>query len=113
MITEAVDGEIVHRDSLGSHPAIRPGDINWMTEAVLDAGLAGAGIIRLFSFHIGDAVKDGGLTILLEGFEPPPLPVNIVYLGGGLQPLKVRAFVDFAAPQLKARLASDLASRSP
>jgi DNA-binding transcriptional LysR family regulator len=60
-----------------------------------------------------DAVKEGGLTILLEGFEPPPLPVNIVYLGGGRQPLKVRAFVDFAAPQLKARLASDLASQSP
>jgi hypothetical protein len=36
-------------------------------------------------------------------------PVNIVYLGGGLQPVKVRAFVNFAVPQLKARLASDLA----
>lgn len=25
------DGEIVHRDSIGSEQAIRPGDINWMT----------------------------------------------------------------------------------
>src|SRR6185312_16680412 len=24
-------GEIVHRDSLGSHQPIRPGDVNWMT----------------------------------------------------------------------------------
>jgi hypothetical protein len=45
---------------------------------------------------------------MLEAFEPPPLPVNIVYLGGGLLPLKVRAFLDFAAPRLKARLAADL-----
>ncbi len=46
--------------------------------------------------------------MLLEDFEPPPLPVNIVYLGGGPQPLKVRAFLDFAAPRLRARLGSDL-----
>jgi redox-sensitive bicupin YhaK (pirin superfamily) len=29
-ITYLFDGEIVHRDSLGSHQAIRPGDVNWM-----------------------------------------------------------------------------------
>jgi len=77
-------------------------------EAVLDAGIAGAGIIRLFSYHVADAVKAGALTIILDGFEPPPLPVNIVYLGGAPQPLKVRAFIDFAAPELNARLATDL-----
>jgi DNA-binding transcriptional LysR family regulator len=77
-------------------------------EAVLDAGLAGAGIIRLFSYHVADAVREGHLTTVLEPFEPPPQPVNIVYLGGGLLPLKVRAFIDFAAPRLAARLASDL-----
>ena len=68
----------------------------------------GAGIIRLFSYHVADAVKAGALTILFEDFEPPALPVNIVYLGGGPQPLKVRAFIDFAAPELKTRLAADL-----
>lgn len=30
-VTYLFEGEIVHRDSLGSHQAIRPGDINWMT----------------------------------------------------------------------------------
>ena len=30
-VTYLFDGEIVHRDSLGSHRAIRPGAINWMT----------------------------------------------------------------------------------
>ncbi len=77
-------------------------------EAVLDAAVAGAGIIRLYSYHVADAVKAGRLTVLLEAFEPPPLPVSIIYLGGGLVPLKVRAFIDFAAPLLKARLARDL-----
>jgi DNA-binding transcriptional LysR family regulator len=77
-------------------------------EAAIDAARAGAGIVRLFSYHVADAVRDGKLKIMLEAFEPPPLPVNIVYLGGGLLPLKVRAFLDFAAPRLKARLAADL-----
>jgi DNA-binding transcriptional LysR family regulator len=77
-------------------------------EAAVDAALAGAGISRLFSYHFAAAVKEGRLTILLEAFEPPPLPVNVVYLGGGRLPLKVRAFLDFAAPRLKARLAADL-----
>jgi redox-sensitive bicupin YhaK (pirin superfamily) len=37
-VTYLFDGEIVHRDSLGSQQAIRPGDINWMT--------AGRGIVH-------------------------------------------------------------------
>jgi len=30
-VTYLFDGEIVHRDSLGTHAAIRPGEVNWMT----------------------------------------------------------------------------------
>src|SRR5882757_2645952 len=30
-VTYMFEGEIVHRDSLGSNLAIRPGDVNWMT----------------------------------------------------------------------------------
>lgn len=37
-VTYLFDGEIIHRDSLGSHQAIHPGDINWMT--------AGRGIVH-------------------------------------------------------------------
>ena len=77
-------------------------------EAVLDAGLAGAGIVRLFSYQIAEAVKEGRLKLLLETFEPPPLPVNIFYVGGGLLPSKARAFIDFAVPVLKERLDADL-----
>ena len=59
-------------------------------------------------YSIGDRVT----TIVLFGLYSLPnfwiATMAIVYLGGGLQPLKVRAFLDFAAPRLKARLAADL-----
>lgn len=79
-------------------------------EAVLDAAIAGAGVTRLYSYHVADAVRDGRLKVLLTEFEPRSLPVSVIYLGGGLVPLKVRAFIDFAAPQLRTRLAADLAA---
>jgi len=37
-VTFLFEGEIIHRDSLGSRQAIRPGDVNWM--------LAGRGIVH-------------------------------------------------------------------
>jgi redox-sensitive bicupin YhaK (pirin superfamily) len=37
-LTYLFDGEIVHRDTLGMHVAIRPGEVNWMT--------AGRGIVH-------------------------------------------------------------------
>jgi len=30
-VTYLFEGEIIHRDTLGSHQAIKPGDVNWMT----------------------------------------------------------------------------------
>ena len=36
--------------------------------------------------------------------ENDPWPVSLLYPSRGLMPLKVRAFLDFATPQLKKRL---------
>src|ERR1043166_3296832 len=30
-VTYLLEGELIHRDSLGSHQTIQPGEINWMT----------------------------------------------------------------------------------
>jgi DNA-binding transcriptional LysR family regulator len=46
----------------------------------------------------------GALAAVLEKFEPAPWPVSLVFTGQRLLPLKLRAFLDFAAPRLKARL---------
>ena len=73
-------------------------------EAALDAAIAGAGLTRVLSYQAAAAVRDGRLVLLLRDFEPEPNPVSLVYPSGRLVPLKLRAFLDFAVPRLKARL---------
>jgi DNA-binding transcriptional LysR family regulator len=74
-------------------------------EAAIDAAIAGIGVVRALSYQAADALRAGTLALALQKFEPPPWPVSLVHAGGRLLPLKLRAFLDFAAPRLKARLA--------
>jgi DNA-binding transcriptional LysR family regulator len=74
-------------------------------EAAVDAAVAGVGLARLLSYQIADAVMGGKLAVALDAFEPPPWPVSLVHHGQRLLPLKVRTFVDFAMPRLRARTA--------
>ncbi|MFY9352107.1 MAG: LysR family transcriptional regulator [Sphingobium sp.] len=73
-------------------------------DGAIDAALAGAGIIRVLSYQVAAAVAGGLLVKVLEPFDTPPLPVQMVYHGQRVMPLKLRAFLDFAVPRLKARL---------
>jgi DNA-binding transcriptional LysR family regulator len=74
-------------------------------EAAIDAALAAVGVTRVLSYQVASAVRAGTLALVLRKFEPAPSPVSLVHAGQGLLPLKLRAFLDFAAPRLKARLA--------
>ena len=73
-------------------------------EAAIDAAVAGIGITRVLSYQVADAVRAGKLALALTEYEPPRSPVSLVTNGQGLLPLKLRAFLDFAAPLLRARL---------
>ena len=74
-------------------------------EAACDASRAGIGIARVFHHHVAASIEAGTLVTVLDEFEPAPLPVNLLYTAGRFLPIKVRAFLDFAAPRLKAQLA--------
>jgi hypothetical protein len=43
--------------------------------------------------------------LVLERFEPPPLPVHVIYPEARLSAAKARAFVDLVVPKLQAELA--------
>jgi DNA-binding transcriptional LysR family regulator len=76
-------------------------------DAAIDAALAGAGITRVLSYQIACAQRTGKLEAVLEEFEPAAWPVSLVYAMRGRLPLKLRAFIDFVTPRMRARLASD------
>lgn len=61
-ITYLFDGEIMHRDSVGSEQAIRPGEVNWM--------IAGRGITHSERFE--KARAEGGLTHGIQAWVALP-----------------------------------------
>jgi DNA-binding transcriptional LysR family regulator len=69
----------------------------------IDSAVAGHGVTRLFSYHVAEEVRSGALELVLTGHEHPPYPVHLVTPQGRLAVPKVRAFVDFALPRLRAR----------
>ncbi|MGC1236015.1 MAG: LysR family transcriptional regulator [Xanthobacteraceae bacterium] len=73
-------------------------------EAAIDAATAGIGVTRVLSYQVANALRAHSLVLALRKFEAAPWPVNLVYAGQGLLPLKLRAFLDFAVPRLKTRL---------
>jgi DNA-binding transcriptional LysR family regulator len=74
------------------------------SEAAIDAATAGVGVTRVLSYQVEHAIKVGTLVAVLKRFEPNSLPISLVHDNQRRVPLKVRAFLDFAAPRLRARL---------
>jgi DNA-binding transcriptional LysR family regulator len=63
-----------------------------------DAGIqyaeAGGGLTRVLAYQAAEAIKRSRLKIVLAKFEPPPLPIHIVYPTSRLLSSKVRTFID-------------------
>ena len=86
--------------------AIQPHPRLWVTtaEAAAQAAIGGVGVTRLFFYQVAEAIGAGTLQIVLQAFEPESIPVNLVHVSRGQMPLKMRRFLDFAAPRLREAL---------
>jgi DNA-binding transcriptional LysR family regulator len=73
-------------------------------EAAIDAAIAGLGLTRVLSYQIAAAQSSGQLQTVLQPFEPAAVPVSLLFDGQSALPLKLRAFLDFAADRLRQRL---------
>jgi DNA-binding transcriptional LysR family regulator len=69
--------------------------------AAVAAALSGFGIARLLSYQVRHALAEGRLVRILREFEPEAMPVHLVYSAQQALPLKLRAFIDFAAQRIK------------
>ena len=72
-------------------------------EAAIAAAIHGVGLIRVLSYQAADAIRDNALSVVLDSFESAPQPIHLVHRGQVPLPLKLRAFLDFATPRLRAR----------
>lgn len=73
-------------------------------ESAADAARPGAGVARLLHYQAIDGLARGELKLLLQAMEPEPAPVHLLYTSRDLAPLKLRKFIDFAAPALRRAL---------
>jgi DNA-binding transcriptional LysR family regulator len=69
--------------------------------AVREAVLSGLGIAVSPIWLFGDQVDRGGLKIVLQAYQPTPLPIHAVYRRGRFQSGKVRCLIDFLADEFK------------
>jgi len=63
-------------------------------DAAIQYAEQGGGLTRVLAYQAAEAIKAGRLRIVLEKFEPPPLPIHIVYPTSRLLSAKVRTFID-------------------
>jgi DNA-binding transcriptional LysR family regulator len=71
-------------------------------DAALFAAREGVGIARALSYQVAGDLAAGRLVRLLEAYETPPLPVQLVVPTTQHMPLRVRRFLDVAAARLAA-----------
>jgi DNA-binding transcriptional LysR family regulator len=70
--------------------------------AAVASAVEGRGVARLLSHQVAEHVRSGRLRLILEAHELAPLPVHLLMPDGRLSVPRVRAFVDFAVPRLRA-----------
>ncbi len=72
--------------------------------AAIAAAEGGGGITIALSYMVASHIRERRLVQVLEPFAPSAVPVQLVYPESRLVAPKVRAFVDYAAPKLRAAL---------
>jgi DNA-binding transcriptional LysR family regulator len=93
----ALDGSSVPR-SVSFTPRLVVNSVR----AAVASTVEGHAVTRLLSYHVASEISQDSLRIVLANAEPPPIPVHLVSPHGRLAVPKVRAFVDFALPRLRA-----------
>ncbi|PWJ88688.1 DNA-binding transcriptional LysR family regulator [Mesorhizobium loti] len=74
-------------------------------DAAVDAAIDGIGATLVLEHDVAAAVSAGKLRHILQEFEVEPIPVHLLHLSRNVMPMKLRAFIDFAVPRLREKLA--------
>lgn len=83
-----VDGSLESRE-LPAQVAVNNG------EAYVAAALAGFGIIQVSRYLVADALREGRLREILVPWQPPPLPLHVLFPSGRQLSVRLRVFLDW------------------
>lgn len=103
-IAFSIGGEAPEPWGFASGESVRPRSqllVNSNDVAIAGA-VAGHGLARVLSYQIAPQLRAGALRLVLEDFEPAPVPVSLVTLEGRRAAPRVRRFLDFAVERLRA-----------
>ena len=75
-------------------------DFNHAAPAI-DACVAGLGFGMFISYQVAPYLQQKRLKIVLEKFEPPPRPINVVYPHARLLPTRTRVFIEWIRQELQ------------
>ena len=81
---------------------LQPRMLTTTNDGAISAALMGFGLTRMLTFEVDDHLRDGRLEAVLSGFEPAPLPVQLLHREGRHAAPKTRAFLDLAIERLRA-----------
>lgn len=76
---------------------LKPSFVTNSADAAIGHAERGGGLTMLLAYQVMDAVKAGRLQVLLSSFEPPPLPIQVVYPGSRLPAATLKSFVELVA----------------
>lgn len=72
--------------------------------SAIAAALRGQGLVQARAYQVVEDVAAGRLVVVLEGYEPPPMPVHLIFHPDRGRRAPVRAFIDHSVPELRAEL---------
>ncbi len=81
--------------------AFRPAFVTNSADAAIGHAERGGGIAMALSYQVVDAVRRGALRVVLAKFEPPTLPIQLVYPASRLVSASLRAFIELAVETRK------------
>ncbi|WP_198370847.1 LysR family transcriptional regulator [Roseomonas rosulenta] len=85
-----------HRGGVEEVRGIAPRYATNSVDAALWHAVQGGGVTMALAYQAEEALRAGRLALVLQDFEPEPLPIQFVYPSARLLSAKVRALVDLA-----------------
>lgn len=82
------------RDGNETRVALSPRLVTNSADAAIGHAERGGGLTMVLAYQVAAAVSAGRLRVVLPGFEPPALPIHLVYPTGRLLSAKVKAFIE-------------------